>query len=68
MFEVYADQTGAYRWQFRLRKGEVIARSAGSYLSRPLACQALNEFRVAARDAGPAVGCREDQLSSRVPR
>jgi uncharacterized protein YegP (UPF0339 family) len=68
MFEVFADSTGAYRWRFRLPAGHVLALSGGSYLNRSLACQALQEFRTAARGAGPASGCREDQAGLRVVR
>jgi hypothetical protein len=38
----------------------VLTQSGGSYLNHRLACQALAEFRAAARDAGEARGCPED--------
>jgi uncharacterized protein YegP (UPF0339 family) len=68
MYEVYADRTGAYRWQFRMPSGLVLAQSGGSYLNRSLTCQALAEFRAAARDAGEARGCGEERSALRVVR
>jgi uncharacterized protein YegP (UPF0339 family) len=59
MYEVYADRTGAYRWQFQVPSGLVLAQSGGSYLNRRQACGALAEFRAAARVAGEARGCPE---------
>jgi uncharacterized protein YegP (UPF0339 family) len=68
MFEVYADRTGAYRWQFQLPSGLVLAQSGGNYLNRALACQALAEFRAAAQNTSEARGCGEQQSGLRVVR
>ena len=57
MYEVYADQTGLYRWRFRAPDGEVLAVSGRGFRTRALACRAGHEFQRVATGSGEIRGC-----------
>lgn len=57
MYEVYADQTGLYRWRFRAPSGDVLAQSGRGFQTRATTCRAVGEFKEAAVNPGETQGC-----------
>lgn len=57
MYEVYADQTGLYRWRFRTPSGDVLAQSGRVFQTRATTCRTVREFKEATKDSGATRGC-----------
>ena len=44
-FEVYADQSGKYRWRFVVGNGQTVATSGEAFASKGNAKRAVEEFK-----------------------